>query len=109
MNDGSWAIVIQSQENDFVIQREFDLTAGGEATAVIVTVRTRMSGCFPTPLVHRLTHEDHPNCDRWSHKYASGDQYVDNPFLHTLEVLTLSQLRPSGTPRRRPNMPIQRS
>lgn len=41
MNDGSWAIVIQSQENDFVIQREFDLTAGGEATAVVITVRTR--------------------------------------------------------------------
>ncbi|KAK0742801.1 hypothetical protein B0T18DRAFT_329407, partial [Schizothecium vesticola] len=37
MNDGSWAIVIQSQENDFVVQREFDLTAGGSATAVIIT------------------------------------------------------------------------
>ena len=43
MNDGSWAIVIQSQENDFVTQREFDLVAGGQATAVIVTVRTPIS------------------------------------------------------------------
>ena len=49
MNDGSWAIVIQSQENDFVIQREFDLTAGGAATAVIITVRSRVPVAFPAP------------------------------------------------------------
>jgi len=38
MNDGSWAIVVQSPENGFVVQREFDLTAGGSATTVVVTI-----------------------------------------------------------------------
>ncbi|KAK5658104.1 hypothetical protein OQA88_2660 [Cercophora sp. LCS_1] len=38
MNDGSWAIIVQSPEHDFVNQREFNLTAGGSANLVIVTV-----------------------------------------------------------------------
>lgn len=37
MNDGSWAIIVQSPENDFVVQREFNLTAGGSANLVIIT------------------------------------------------------------------------
>ncbi|KAK1759900.1 hypothetical protein QBC47DRAFT_294018, partial [Echria macrotheca] len=37
MNDGSWAIVIQSPDQGFVVQREFNLTAGGVATTVVVT------------------------------------------------------------------------
>jgi hypothetical protein len=39
MNDGSWAIVVQSPDQGFVVQREFNLTAGGVATTVVVTVR----------------------------------------------------------------------
>lgn len=90
MNDGSWAIVIQSQENDFVIQREFDLTAGGEATAVVVTVRTRCPAVSPpTGAPTNMTHEDHPNCDCRRHEHASWNQQVDNPSFSNHRTLTL--------------------
>ena len=54
MTDGSWAIVIQSQENDFVTQREFNVTAGGSATAVVVTVSTPCLLATPVANVSRL-------------------------------------------------------
>ena len=39
MNDGSWAVVLQAPDHDFVVQREFNLTAGGTAVTVVLTVR----------------------------------------------------------------------
>ncbi len=44
MEDGSWAVVLQSPEHDFVVQREFNLTVGGSATTVVVTVSRTISG-----------------------------------------------------------------
>ncbi|KAK0708017.1 hypothetical protein B0H67DRAFT_543401, partial [Lasiosphaeris hirsuta] len=38
MNDGSWAVVVQAPEHDFVVQREFNLTAGGAANTVVITI-----------------------------------------------------------------------